>query len=147
MWISGCKQWLWLKQPDVERTCSSWVEEGRRWEWRVTAQHNPPSFQPLMRNPILRNWAPVGGREQDMKSPLMAEWRTQQPEPKWSPKDSGREERHGTYVNGHPVQKAEQEMEPLRAVMEPLERKMKCKWREKVSFKDVDGHPLGLKCS
>lgn len=70
--------------------------------------------------------------------PLMAEWWTQQPEPKWSPKDSGREERHGTYVNGHPVQKTEQEMEPLRAIMEPLERKMKCKWREKhsVFFKD-----------
>ncbi len=57
-----------VKQPDVKRTCSSWVEEGRRWEWRVTAQHNPPSFQPLMRNPILRNWAPVG-RKQDMKAP------------------------------------------------------------------------------
>lgn len=36
----------------LKRTCS---EEGRRWRWRVTAQHNPPSFQPLMRNPILRN--------------------------------------------------------------------------------------------
>ncbi len=79
----------------------------------------------------------------------MAEWWTQQPEPKWSPKDSGREERHGTYVNGHPVQKTEQEMEPLRAVMEPpqeenemqMEGKRHCLLRTVL----VDGHPLGLK--
>lgn len=64
--------------------------------------------------------------------PLMAEWWTQQPEPKWGPKDTGREEWCGNYVNGHPVQKSEQEMEPLK-------RKMKCKWRGKkdtVLFKD-----------
>lgn len=35
--------------------------------------------------------------------PLMAEWWTQQPEPKWSPKDTGREERHSSCVNGYPV--------------------------------------------
>lgn len=56
------------QQPDVERVCSGWVQEGRRWEWRVTAQHNPPSFQPLMRNPILRNWAPVGRKRDEMKA-------------------------------------------------------------------------------
>ena len=63
-------------------------------------------------------------------------------------KTLGEKERHGNYVNGRPFQKTEQEMEPLRAVMEPLERKMKCKWREKHTFflrtVLLDGHPSRL---
>lgn len=43
----------------------------------------------------------------------MAEWWTQHPEPKWGPKEPEQEERHSSYVNGPPVQKSEQEMEPL----------------------------------
>lgn len=119
-----------VEQAGVERAFSSWVEEGRRWEWRVKAQHNPPSFQPLMRNPILRNWAPQLDASRIWK-PLKAEWWTQPREPIWSPKDTGREE-NGNCVNGHPVQNSEQEMEPLK-------RKMKCKWRGKdvVFYKDT----------
>lgn len=76
MWIFGCSSDSEMADLSFAAKCwalhvaAEWREEDRKGgdgKWRVTAQHNPPSFQPLMRNPILRNWSRLGCK-QDMKA-------------------------------------------------------------------------------